>query len=362
VESLKGLFGELTVFGLSVGVLVGLGLLIFVVHRRLLAFYTNKPGQQHYRQLIMVCVYVLAAILAIILMPLNDLTQGQLLSFLAILLSATIALSSTTLVGNAMAGLMLRSLRNCRPGDYIRVGDHFGRISNMDLLHVEIQTEDRDLTTLPNLYLVTNPVRVLRSSGTILHVSVSLGYDLPRQKVEEALLRAAEVTGLEKPFVQIRELGDFAVSYQVSGMLTDIEQLIGARRKLRASTLDELHTAGIEIVSPTYMNTRSLGAETRVVPVGGFAAGASADGGENSLPEPDPDSVVFDKAQQAESLETLKKEYTDCSQELIGVEQELKEAGPGDERKPLSLRKKKLEARLLRTDKEIKKLEAELAG
>ena len=31
MESLKGLFGELTVFGLSVGVLVGLGLLIFVV-------------------------------------------------------------------------------------------------------------------------------------------------------------------------------------------------------------------------------------------------------------------------------------------------------------------------------------------
>ena len=360
MESFKGLFGELTVFGLSLGVLVGLGLLIFLVHRRLLAFYTNKPGQQHYRQLIMVCVYLLAAILAIILMPLNDLTQGQLLSFLAILLSATIALSSTTLVGNAMAGLMLRSLRNCSPGDYIRVGDHFGRISNMDLLHVEIQTEDRDLTTLPNLYLVTNPVRVLRSSGTILHVSVSIGYDVPRQKVEEALLRAAEVTGLEKPFVQIRELGDFAVIYQVSGMLTDIEQLIGTRRKLRASTLDELHAAGIEIVSPTYMNTRSLGAETRVVPVGGIAAGASSD--EDGLLEPDPDSVVFDKAQQAENLEALKNEYTDCSQELIGVEQELKEAGPGDERKPLNLRKKKLEARLLRTDKEIKKLEAELAG
>ena len=239
------------------------------------------------------------------------------------------------------------------------MGDHFGRISNMDLLHVEIQTEDRDLTTLPNLYLVTNPVRVLRSSGTILHVNVSLGYEVPRQKVEEALMRAAEVTGLEKPFVQIRELGDFSVSYQVSGLLTDIEQLMGMRRKLRASTLDELHAAGIEIVSPNYMNTRSLGAGARAVPAAGAAEVTSNDTG---LSDPDPDSVVFDKAFEAESLDKLKNEYTEISQELIGVEQALKEAGPGEERQPLNLQKKKLEARLLRTDKEIKKLEAKLVS
>jgi small conductance mechanosensitive channel len=249
-------------------------------------------------------------------------------------------------------------LRNCNRGDYIRVGEHFGRISNMDLLHVEIQTEDRDLTTLPNLYLVTNPVRVLRSSGTLLHVGVSLGYEIPRLKVEAALLRAAELTGLDKPFVQIRELGDFAVSYQVSGLLTDLEQLISMRRKLRASTLDELHAAGLEIVSPNYMNTRSLGVGARAVPA---AEAAAADAGnEIDNNHPDPDALVFDKAKLAEDLDKLKKGYTEASQELIGIEQELKESGPGEQRKPLSLKKKKLEALLLRTDKQIKQLEAKL--
>jgi len=284
-------------------------------------------------------------------MPLSDLTQGQLLSFLAILLSATIALSSTTLVGNAMAGLMLKSLRNCRPGDHIRVGEHFGRITEMDLLHVEIQTEDRDLTTLPNLYLVTNPVKVLRSSGTILHVAVSLGYECPRKQVEEVLLQAAAATGLEKPFVQILELGDFAVSYQVSGVLTDIEHLIGTRRKLRARVLDQLHEAGIEIVSPTYMNSRVLEAAGRVFPQSTSAPAQEA-------VEPDPDAVAFDKAQQADDLDKLKKEYTDMSQELIGIEQELKDAGPGEARQPLNLKKKKLEAKMLRIEKEIKQYEA----
>ena len=355
MESFKDLFGELTAFGLSTGVLVGLLLVVFFVHKRLLAFYSKRPAQQHYRQLIMVCIYLFAAILAIILMPLSDDTQGQLLSFLAILLSATIALSSTTLVGNAMAGVMLRSLRNFRPGDYIRVGDHFGRISNTDLLHVEIQTEDRSLTTLPNLYLATNPVEVLRSSGAILHVKVSLGYEVPRSKVEEALLTAAEGTGLTKPFVQILSLGDFSVSYQVSGLLTEIENLIDTRRKLRARVLDQLHAAGIEIVSPNYMNTRSLTAGSRSVPQGEAMPSTVDD-------EPGPDAMVFDKAEQAEELDNLKKEYTTLSQDLIGIEQELKEAGPGEQRQPINLRKKKTEARMLRMEKEIAKLEAELSG
>jgi hypothetical protein len=291
----------------------------------------------------------------IILLPISDETQGQLLSFLAILLSATIALSSTTIVGNAMAGLMLKALRNCRPGDFISVTENFGRISKMDLLHVEIQTEDRDLITLPNLHLVTNPFRVLRTSGTILRVDVSLGYEVPRRQVEEALLEAAKATGLEKPFVQISALGDFSVSYQVSGLLTDVEQLLGSRRKLRANVLDALHGAGIEIVSPTYMNTRSLPADYRAVPAGRRAPDPQKDAAED-----DPDSVAFDKAQQAETLDFKKKEYTELSQELIELEKELKELDSGADRQPLTLRKKKLEARLLRAEKEIARMQAEL--
>jgi small conductance mechanosensitive channel len=251
--------------------------------------------------------------------------------------------------------VMLRSQRNFRPGDYIRVGDHFGRISNTDLLHVEIQTEDRSLTTLPNLYLATNPVEVLRSSGTILHVQVSLGYEIPRSKVEEALLTAAEATGLTKPFVQILSLGDSSVSYQVAGLLTEIEYLIDTRRKLRARVLDQLQAVGIEVVSPSSMNTRSLTAGSRSVPQGGAMPSTSDD-------EPGPDAMVFDKSEQAEDLDNLKKDYTTLSQDLIGIEQELKESGPGEQRKPINLRKKKTEARMLRMEKEIAKLEAELSG
>ena len=162
------LLANLTVFGVSAVVLVFVVAAVYAVHRKLLSLFAEKPAEQHRRQLIMLAVSLFGVLLAIIVMPIGDAMRGQLLGLLGILLSAVIALASTTLVGNAMAGLMLRSLGKIRAGAYIRVGDHFGRVSQSDLLHTEIQTEDRDLTTLPNLYLVTHPVTVMRSTGTCL--------------------------------------------------------------------------------------------------------------------------------------------------------------------------------------------------
>ncbi|MGB8329288.1 MAG: hypothetical protein WCE62_04110 [Polyangiales bacterium] len=40
-------------------------------------------------------------------LPIGDAPRGQLLSLLGLLVTAAIALSSTTLLGNAMAGIML---------------------------------------------------------------------------------------------------------------------------------------------------------------------------------------------------------------------------------------------------------------
>ena len=93
----------------------------------------------------------------------------------------------------------------------------------MDLLHTEIQTEERDLTTLPNLYLISNPIRVMRQSGTLLSVEVSLGYDVSRHTVEQLLVQAALDTGLESPYLQILNLGDFSVSYRISGLLKETQ-------------------------------------------------------------------------------------------------------------------------------------------
>ncbi len=299
---------------------IGIVVALFVAHWLL----NRHPKAVSYRfrnQMLMIGFTAVAALATLVILPIPSDIRGQLLSFLGILITATIALSSTTFLGNALAGLMLRAVRNFRVGDFVRTGDHFGRVSERGLLHIEIQTEDRELTTLPNLFLVRNPVTTLLSSGTVISASVTLGYDLPRTEVRKNLLEAAEKAGLTDSFVQILELGDFSVEYRVAGILKEVKQILTARSDLRARILDSMHANRMEIVSPTFMNTRALSKDEMVIPPSPVAA---------PPPEPadSPEGVVFDKAEEAEGALLLETEYKKLCERLAEFQGQLKGVPP----------------------------------
>jgi small conductance mechanosensitive channel len=269
------------------------------------------------RQLAMLGLTAVAVIGLILAMPISDNSRGQLLGLIGLVLTAVIGLSSTTFVGNAMAGLMLRAVHAFHPGDFLKTMDHFGRVTERGLLHTEIQTEDRDLTTLPNLYLVTNPVTVVRYSGTIVSATVSLGYDVPHGRIEEVLLEAARAAELQEPFVQILELGDFSVQYRVAGFLSEVKYLLSVRSRLRARMLDALHGAGIEIVSPAFMNQRQLRPDERFIPR------QPANGRPTPVEEgrPAPEDIMFDKAELAESREQLDERLAAVGERIEALRQ-----------------------------------------
>lgn len=272
-----------------------------------------NPEAQLPRQLLTIGAWALAILLFLLALPVSEATRGQLLSLLGLVLTALIALSSTTLVANAMAGVLLRIVDSFQPGDYIRVGKHFGRVSERGLFHTEVQTEDRDLLTLPNMHLITNPVTVVHDSGTIISASLSLGYDIHHKHITKLLKQAAENAELQDPFVQIRELGDYSIVYRISGRLDDVDSLITARSRLRACALDALHDDGIEIVSPTFMVQRR-----------------PQNDGQRSIPKPyraelledESDSkvedIVFDKAEQASQKQQRRNRIDEISQQLNG--------------------------------------------
>ena len=162
-DNLLGGVGLVALSAVEIAIVVAL---LYAAHRYFEARYKDEPNFQFRKQLLLLGLSFAGLIVIIVVIPIGDTLRGQLLSLLGILISAAIALSATTFVGNAMAGIMLRAVKSCRRGDYVHVGDHFGRITEMDLLHTEIQTEDRDLTTLPNMFLVVNPLKVMRRRDT----------------------------------------------------------------------------------------------------------------------------------------------------------------------------------------------------
>lgn len=218
-------------------------------------------------------------------------------------ISAAIAVASTSFVSNAMAGIMLRKVGNFGPGDFVEVGDHKGRVSKITLFHTEIQTPESDLVTLPSMYLVTNPVRVISSKGTVISATVSLGYDHGQRRIAALLVQAAEDAGLTKPFVQILELGDFSVTYRIAGTLEDTKShLLGATSRLREMMLEILHSARIEIVSPSFMNQRQVDPTQAVLPSRLDENARISDGVQNS-----PDGAIFQKALLADRIDRLQE-------------------------------------------------------
>ncbi|HSG90265.1 MAG TPA: mechanosensitive ion channel domain-containing protein [Pseudomonadales bacterium] len=305
----------------------------------------RHPHGGRYRRQISIVVASIAGIIAIIVvLPIGDDLRGQLLSLFGLVLTAIIALSSTTFVANAMSGMMLRSLDNFRAGDFIRVADHFGRVTERGLLHTEIQTEDRDVVTLPNLFLITQPVRVVLATGTLVSCDLSLGYDVPRTRATELLEQAASAADLEEPFVHITELGNFAVSYRVSGFLQDVRRMVSVRSALRAQVLDSLHDGGVEIVSPAFMNQRALDPAQPLIPA---AAPTARTRGEVERSDDRAEEIMFDKAETAQRV----AELYDQKQRLIAEVTAL-EAGSGgadamdDRRRSLetALRRRQLDA------------------
>jgi small-conductance mechanosensitive channel len=300
--------------------------------------WAERPEAQFQFQLIMLALTLAGLLALVVALPVSDTVQGQLLSLIGILLSAAIALSSATFIGNILASIMLKAVGSARPGDFITVASLTGRITEMGLLHTEIQTEFRDLVTVPNIYMVTQPVKVVRASGTIITAEVSLGFDVPHSLARDVLRTAAEAAGLKDCFVHVRELGDFAVTYRAAGLLEDVQSLLSARSQLQECMLDALHGAAIEIVSPTFMNTRALDPGARVLP-------AEAQDRERPSESVQAEKVAFDKAEEAASAEKLRLGLEQLDEELAS----LREQG-GDEAhqraKQLELERERLNSRL----------------
>lgn len=267
-----------------------------------------RAGAQRVMSQAVMAVLAFLGLLGIILvLPVNDTTRGQLYSLLGILVSASIALSSSTIVGNAMGGLLIRFISGSRvrPGDYIRVENHVGRVTEMGILHTQIQTETRDVTWLPNLWLVGRPATLRQATGTIVNATVSLGYDANRGTVRAALLSAAERVGLSRPFVRIEDLGDFSVTYKVGGLLTDLARLLETHSQLRGAILDTLHQAGVEVASPVLQTERISPIDHVFIPRSdeeGVAEAVSAS-----------DELMFDQATAAaashDERETIRAQY-----------------------------------------------------
>ena len=102
------------------------------------------------------------------------------------------------------------------------------------------------------------------------------------------------------------------MSYRVCGFHADVRTQISARSKLRASVLDTLHRAKIEIMSPNVMNQRPLDPARPLIP--------TARAKKKPTEESSPEELVFDKADAAEQVEQLRTHVAETETRIKELE------------------------------------------
>ena len=299
--------------------------------------FRKKNSAPHLFQITVFLVSITGFILAVLFLPVENYFKTQIFSFIGVLISAIIALSSASIIGNVIAGIMLRVSKTYKPGDFIEVENTRGRVFNLGLFSTEVQIITRDTVSFPNLYLIQHPIRVTRSDGCFISATVALGYNVPRVTIEKFLEEAAVKVELEEPFVYVERLLDHAVVYRVYGFLKESSKLLSMKSNLLKMVIDVLHEEGIEIVTPSYINRREYDTNDSFIPP--VMQHETAD----KKKEIRVDNIAFDRAEEAKHIENQKEKYNSLQKEKEELENGIKDEEDKGRKKNIKMKIKKLD-------------------
>ncbi|MCB1145512.1 MAG: mechanosensitive ion channel, partial [Leptospiraceae bacterium] len=200
----------------------------------------------------------------IVIFPYLPGSDSEAFKGVSIFLGVLFSLGSTSIVANAVAGLVLTYMDPFRLGDRVQIGESTGDVIEKTILVTRIKTIKNLIITIPNSVVmgahIINFSSVESKDKLIIHTTVTLGYDVPWRKIHEVLIAAAlDTEGVSKspaPFVHQRSLDDFSVAYELNAYTRDPHAMAGTLSKLHASVQDHCNSAGIEILSPHYRAVR----------------------------------------------------------------------------------------------------------
>ncbi|HCI5633917.1 TPA: mechanosensitive ion channel [Klebsiella variicola subsp. variicola] len=210
------------------------------------------------RRLISVVIWLFALSAAYPFLPgANSLAFKGISVFFGLMLT----LGSTGVMTHAMSGLVLIYSRALRKGDWIRLADNEGQVSEIGVLATKILTRENYIVTVPNAVVVSGKIINLSAESTDggfnLTTSVTIGYDTPWRQVHALLELAARRTpGVDQQIAPIvRKLGllDWYTAYELQVRLLPTTKLPDGRNALHSSIIDVFNEFGVQIMSPNFV-------------------------------------------------------------------------------------------------------------
>ncbi len=222
-------------------------------------FYPEWARPTH--RLVSVLLIVFTAVIVFPYLPGAD---SEAFQGISIFLGFMISLGSSALIANIMAGIVVTYMRPFQVGDRVKIADTVGDVVEKTLLVTRVRTTKNVDITIPNGMVLASHIINYSSSardpGLLLHTTVTIGYDVPHEKVRDLLIAAAravpEVRDEPAPFVLQTSLDDYYVSYELNACTEHAGRMAAIYSDIHARILESFHAAGVEIMSPHFYALR----------------------------------------------------------------------------------------------------------
>lgn len=209
------------------------------------------------RRLLSVVLWLFALTIAYPYLPGAD---SDAFKGMSVFFGLLVTLGSAGIMNHAMSGLVLVYSRALRAGDFVRIGDVEGVVTELSALSTKILTRHEHEITLPNAVVVGGKVenfsRISPGKGLMLTTPVSIGYDTPWRQVQAMLELAARRTALADPqqaiVVRQLKLQDFYVEYELQWRTLPQAMPQDACTELHGHILDVFNEFGVQIMSPHF--------------------------------------------------------------------------------------------------------------
>ena len=192
---------------------------------------------------------------------------------LSVLVGLMLSMGASSLVGQAASGLILTYGRVFRKGEYVRVAEQEGTVTEMGIFTTRIRTGLGEELTISNASILgattKNYSRTVQGNGFVLDTTVTIGYDTPWRQVHAMLIEAARrtegVRQVPAPQVFQTALNDWYPVYRLvcQASPTGPQPRALLLSAMHANIQDVFNEYGVQIMSPQYFEDPR---EPKIVP------------------------------------------------------------------------------------------------
>jgi len=260
VESLPGIAIAIAIFFLARMLLRLLDPFFAQVQRGEMAVgWIDRYSVRATRGLVHIAVWLFSLAMAYPYLPgaQTDAFKG-----ISVVIGLMLSLGSSNVIGQAISGLIIIYSRTLHVGEYVRIGEVEGTVTETTTFAIRVRTGLGEELTLPNSLIVNqvtkNYSRAVKGEGYIVDTVMTIGYDTPWRQVHAMMIEGARRTegilATPAPHVFQIALSDFYVEYRLVG------QAIASAPRPRAQVMADLHAHlqdvfnenGVQIMSPHY--------------------------------------------------------------------------------------------------------------